>query len=60
MIKIWSVNDNGDVPPRWIFGGPKSKLAGGDLALNPKAKEVIALTGDQNGIAGFFLPEVFQ
>jgi hypothetical protein len=59
VIKIWSVNDNGDVPPRWIFGGPKSKLAGNDLALNPKAKEVIALTGDQNGIAGFFLPEVF-
>ena len=59
VIKIWSVNDNGDVPPRWIFGGPKSKLAGGDLALNPKAKEVIALTGDQNGIAGFFLPEIF-
>jgi hypothetical protein len=59
VIKIWSVNDNGDVPPRWIFGGPKSKLAGNDLALNPKAKEVIALTGDQNGIAGYFLPEVF-
>ena len=59
VIKIWSVNDNGDVPPRWIFGGPKSKLAGGDLALNPKAKEVVALTGDQNGIAGFLLPEIF-
>jgi hypothetical protein len=53
------VYDNGDVPPRWIFGGPKSKLAGNNLALNPKAKEVIALTGDQNGIAGFFLPEIF-
>ncbi len=58
-IKIWSVYDNGDVPPRFIFGGPKSKLAGNDLALNPKAKEVIALTGDQNGIAGFYLPEIF-
>ena len=39
VIKIWSVYDNGDVPPRW--------------------KEVIALTGDQNGMAGFFLPEIF-
>lgn len=59
VIRIWSVYDNGDVPPRFVFGGPKSKLAGNDLALNPKAKEVIALTGDQNGIAGFYLPEIF-
>jgi hypothetical protein len=59
VIKIWSVNDNGDVPPRFIFGGPRSKLAGNDLGLNPKAKEVIALTGDQNGIAGYYLPEIF-
>jgi len=58
-IKIWSVYDNGDVPPKFILGGPKTKLAGGDLALNPKNKEVIALTTDQNGMAGYYLPEIF-
>lgn len=59
VIKIWSVYDNGDVPPRWTFGGPMSKLAGGNLALNPKEKEVIVHTGDQNGVSAYSLPEIF-
>ena len=59
VIKIWSVYDNGDVPPRWILGGPKSKLAGGNVALNPKAKEIIVHTGDENGMSGYYLPEIF-
>jgi len=59
MIKIWSVYDNGDVPPRWILGGPKSKLAGGNVALNPKLKEIIVHTGDENGMSGYSLPEIF-
>jgi len=59
VIKIWSVYDNGDVPPRWIFGGPKSKLAGGNVALNSKLKEIIVHTGDENGMSGYSLPEIF-
>ena len=58
-IKIWSVFDNGEVPPRFIFGGPKTKLAGGNVALNPKLKEIIVHTGDQNGMSGYSLPEIF-
>src|SRR5262249_54163299 len=58
-IKIWSVYANGDVPPRWIFGGPMSKLAGGNVALNPKLKEIIVHTGDENGMSGYSLPEIF-
>jgi hypothetical protein len=59
ILKIWSVYDNGDVPPRWIFGGPMSKLAGGNVALNPKLKEIIVHTGDENGMSGYSLPEIF-
>jgi len=59
-IRIWSVYDDGDAPPRWIFGGPMANMGGGNLALNPIAKEVIALTGDENTIAGFPLPEIFD
>ena len=64
MIRIWSVYDNGDVPPRWIFGGPVSNLGRSILALNPAAKEVIALTGDSGQryarIVGYPLPEIFD
>ena len=59
-IRVWSVYDDGDAPPRWVFGGPQSNLGGGNLALNPVAKEVIALTGDENTIAGYPLPEIFD
>jgi len=58
-LKIWSVFDNGDVPPRFILGGPKTLLAGGNVALNPKLKEIIVHTGDQNGMSGYSLPEIF-
>ena len=59
VIRIWSVNDNGNVPPRWIVGGPRTKMNGDNLALNPNAKEVIVHKGDQNGMAGYSLPEIF-
>jgi hypothetical protein len=58
-IKIWHVNDNGDVPPRYLFGGPKSKLAGNNVALNPKEKEVIVHTSNENGVSAYSLPEIF-
>jgi hypothetical protein len=58
-IRIWHVDDNGRVPPRLILGGPKTNMAGANLALNPKDKEVIVHTGDQNGVAAYSLPEVF-
>ena len=59
VIRIWSVNDNGTVPPRWILGGPRFKLDGGNIALNPKEKEVIVHRSNQNGMAGYSLPEIF-
>src|SRR5581483_4414461 len=26
FIGVWSIHDNGDVPPRWRLGGPKSGI----------------------------------
>ncbi len=57
-VRIWSVFDNGDVPPRWIFGGPRSNFTGGDLTLNRAAKELIALGSDN--LTGYPLPEIFD
>ena len=59
VIKIWSVYDNGDVPPRFIFGGPKSQLSGNNVALNPKLKEIIVHRSNENGMSGYSLPEIF-
>ena len=58
-IGIWSINDSGDVPPRWILAGPQSKLKGSkNAALNPAAKELIVMMED-GGFAGYHLPEIF-
>lgn len=56
-LAIWSINDNGNVPPRWLLGGPKSQLRGTRIALNPKVKEVIV--GGGTAIRTYSLPEVF-
>lgn len=58
-IGIWSVNDNGDAPPRWILMSPKvtSAQAGTNVALNPKAKEPIM--GSDSGFTAYSLPEIF-
>jgi hypothetical protein len=58
-IRIWSVYDDGDVPPRWVFGGPESNLGRNVLTLNPAEKEVIALTRG-GPLAGYPLPEIFD
>jgi hypothetical protein len=62
-VRIFSALDNGNAPPRWIFGGPRSNLTGGgDLGLNPAAKELIVLRGQNHShiLAGYPLPEIFD
>jgi hypothetical protein len=57
-IRIWSALDDGEVPPRFIFGGPKAKLDGNNIALNPNAKELITF-GNEAGMSGYSFPEIF-
>jgi hypothetical protein len=58
-IAVWSVQDSGDVAPRWLISGPQTRLRGLRLtvALNPKAKEVMIGSGQKVGT--YFLPEIF-
>jgi hypothetical protein len=40
-VGVWSIHDNGDVPPRWDVGGPKGVFqAIRNLALDPKNRRV--------------------
>jgi len=56
-IGVWSINDNGDIPPLWLLGGPKSDIQGGRIALNPKGREVIV--GGGTVVKTYSFPEIF-
>lgn len=61
FVGIWSVNDNGDVPPRWKIAMGKSsylKRPRG-VALDPKNKEIMVADGAGNSILTFYFPEMF-
>jgi hypothetical protein len=60
FVGIWSINDKGDVPPRWKLGGPKSQLKKPrGVALNIKNKEIIAADMRLNSVFTFYFPEIF-
>src|SRR3990172_634886 len=60
FIGIWSVNDDGDVPPRWKLGGPKSQLKKPrGVTINVKDKEIIAADMRLNSVFSFYFPEIF-
>ena len=56
-IGVWSLKDNGDVPPLWYYSGPKSSIQGRRIALNPKGKEVIL--GGGTMVQAYSFPEIF-
>jgi hypothetical protein len=60
FVGIWSVNDNGDVPPRWKLGGPKSTLKKPrGVTLNVRDKEIIVADMRTNSVLTFYFPEIF-
>jgi hypothetical protein len=59
-VGVWSIHDNGNVPPRWRVGGPGGMLRNiRGVALDPKNKSVIITDKDLNGILTYYFPEVF-
>jgi hypothetical protein len=61
FVGVWSINDKGDVPPRWRIAGPKSglKRARG-VTIDPKHQDVIVADMLLNAVFTFHYPEVFQ
>lgn len=56
---VWNINDNGDVPPRWMIGqGTLRQIRG--LAINPKEKTVMISDKYLNGVLTYSVPEVFE
>ena len=56
-IDVWSITDNGNVPPLYLLSNPNGKIVGADIALNPNNKEVIV--GGRLAVEIYSFPEVF-
>jgi hypothetical protein len=60
FIGVWSVNDTGDVAPRWKLGGPNSVMKKPrGVALNVKDKELIVADMRLNAVLTYRFPEIF-
>ena len=65
FVGIWSINDSGDVPPRWRINGASARPTNVlerplGVALNPKYKEVIVSDMGNNAVLTYSLPEMFE
>ena len=62
FVGVWSINDHGDVPPRWKIEAKPSngiKKPRG-VALNPKHKELLVSDMRLNAVLTFSFPEIFE
>ncbi len=60
FVGIWSINDAGDIPPRWKLGGPKTTLKRvRGVVVNPKYKEIIIADMVLNAALTYYFPEIF-
>jgi DNA-binding beta-propeller fold protein YncE len=61
FIGVWSITDNGDVPPRGVIKGPASGLVWpAGVAINPANHEVYAIDSVSNALFMFHMPELFK
>jgi hypothetical protein len=59
-VGVWSIHDNGDVPPRWKISGPDTvAIKPRGVALNPKHKELIVADMRLNSVLTYYFPEIF-
>jgi DNA-binding beta-propeller fold protein YncE len=60
-IGMWSLDDDGDVPPKWAVAGDHTTLKTPfAVALNPEHKEIYVTDMGLNGLVIFSAPEIFE
>jgi hypothetical protein len=60
FVGVWSVNDNGDVAPRYrIERGKSTLMKPRGVVLDPKHKELIVSDMRRNAVLTFYFPEIF-
>jgi hypothetical protein len=61
FIGVWSLNDDGNVPPRMIIRGPAVGTTGfAGVAFNTRHSEVYGVSGSLNGYIAWTVPEFFR
>jgi hypothetical protein len=59
-VGIWSIDDNGDVPPKMTIGGPKGVLRmPRGIALDVKNQNMLVSDKRLNAVLTFHFPEMF-
>jgi len=59
-VGVWSIQDNGDVPPRFTIGGPKGILQRPKGAtIDVKNKSIIVSDKGLNAVMTYYFPELF-
>lgn len=60
-VGVWSIDDEGEVPPRFTVGGPKGILEKPrGLDLDPKHNAVIVSDKGLNAVLTFEMPQIFK
>jgi len=60
-IGVWSVEDEGNAPPRYTIGGPNGVLRSPrGVTLDPKNKTVIVSDKHLNAVLTFHVPQIFD
>jgi DNA-binding beta-propeller fold protein YncE len=60
-VAVWSIHDNGNVPPMWTIGGPQGLIRQPrGLVLDVKHKNLIVSDKFLNGVATYHFPELFD
>ncbi len=61
FVGIWSVNDEGNVPPRWTYGGPNQMLVKPrGIDVDPKNQAIIVTDKALNAVLTYHAPEIFR
>ena len=59
-VAVWSIEDSGNVPPRWTIGGPKGALRQPrGVTIDPKNKTLIVSDKYLNSVLTYYFPEAF-
>lgn len=60
FVGVWSIYDNGDVPPRWTIGGPNGILQQArGVSVDPRDKTVFVTDKRLGAVFSFEFPELF-
>jgi hypothetical protein len=61
FVGAWSLDDDGDVAPKWALTGAQTTLKKPfAVALNPAQKEIYVTDMRLNGVLTFSVPEIFE